>query len=122
MNKNTPCGVFFIPGGGIHFYGHLHTTSGNLQGNFAIFVPKNSFAPRSSRISSSSRKKIPKQITGNLFKKLYILLIFYPFFDIMKLELSRRFYRLFLFALPDIGGAFLLQKRTNYEKVTHHHF
>lgn len=60
--KNTPWdyhGMFNIPGGVRHFYGLLHTTSGNLQGNFAIFTPKTNFAPRPSRIFSTSRKKFP---------------------------------------------------------------
>lgn len=65
-----------ITGGGRQFYGQLHTTSGNLQGNFAIFVPKTNFAPRPSRILSTSRKKFPKQIAGNLFKKRYIFVDF----------------------------------------------
>ena len=67
--KNTPYGAFFIPGGVRYFYGLLHTTSGNLQGKFVIFVPETNFAPRPSRIFSTSRKKFPKQIIGNLFKK-----------------------------------------------------
>jgi len=55
-----PYRAFDFCGGVRHFYGHLHTTSGNLQGNFAIFVPKTNFALRPSRILSTSRKKFPK--------------------------------------------------------------
>lgn len=41
MYKKRPFGRFFIiSGGGRQFYGQLHTTTGNLQGNFAIFAIK----------------------------------------------------------------------------------
>lgn len=68
-------GDLFIPGGGGQFYGYLHTT-GNLQGNFAIFAIKTNFAPRLRRIFSTPSKIFPKQITGNLFQKTSFSLIF----------------------------------------------
>lgn len=56
-------------GGGRQFYGQLHTTTGNLQGNFAILTIKTNFAPRTSRTFPGFHKIFPKQITGNLSQK-----------------------------------------------------
>lgn len=64
--KNTPCGVSFISGGVRQFYGQLHTTTGNLQGNFAIFAIKTNFAPHAHGTFPDFHKIFPKQITGNL--------------------------------------------------------
>lgn len=106
-----PQGAFDFCGGVRHFYGHLYTTSGNLQGKFAIFTPKTNFTPRPSRISFTSRKKFPKQITWNLFKKRYIFVDFLTNFWYNTTQVKQAILSPFLFALPDIGGAFLLQKR-----------
>lgn len=59
-------GMFYIPGGGRQFHGQLHTTTGNLQENFAIFATKTNFAPRALRVFPGFHKIFPKQITGNL--------------------------------------------------------
>lgn len=71
-----PYRAFDFCGGVRYFYGLLHTTSGNLQGKFVIFVPETNFSPRTRRTFPGFHKKFPKQITGNLFKKRYIFVAF----------------------------------------------
>lgn len=110
-NKKCPYWAFDFCGGVRYFYGLLHTTSGNLQGNFAIFVPKTNFALRPSRILSASRKKFPKQITGNLLKKLYIFVDFLTNFWYNTTQVKQAILSPFLFVLPDIGGTFFITKK-----------
>lgn len=68
--------TYQIPGGVRQFYGQLHTTTGNLQGNFAIFAIKTNFAPHAHGTFPDFHKIFPKQITGNLFQKTSFSLIF----------------------------------------------
>ena len=77
--KNIPRnyrGMPYISGGVRQFYGQLHTTTGNLQGNFAIFAIKTNFAPHAHGTFPDFHKIFPKQITGNLFQKTSFSLIF----------------------------------------------
>ena len=69
-------------------------------------------------------KKIKQELDNfsDTLKNISFLLIFLANFCIIFIKLSRRFCRRFFLAPPNVGGAFLLPKGNNYEKVTYRHF
>lgn len=69
--KQTPqgfCGDLFIPGGGRQFYGLLHTTTGNLQGNFKNLPPKAPFPSNHIRLQLNTSVQSPNFSAQNSLK------------------------------------------------------
>ena len=69
--KQTPqefCGDLFITGGGRQFYGLLHTTTGNLQGNFKNLPPKAPFPSNHIRLQLNTSVQSPNFSAQNSLK------------------------------------------------------
>lgn len=61
-------GDLFIPGGGRQFYGLLHTTTGNLQGNFKNLPPKAPFPSNHIRLQLNTSVQSPNFSAQNSLK------------------------------------------------------